>query len=97
MGPKGDSISLSAGHVSPRNATTCSRHAPKPYHPGLGGHPGIRKHIGDFVGLEVTKGKHLRILLRVVDVLSSHGCRNLVSLWDNLNAARGEGRDNAIH
>ena len=26
----------------------------------LSGHPGVRKHIGDFVGLEVTKGKHLR-------------------------------------
>ena len=37
----------------------------------LSGHPGIRKHIGDFVGLEVTKGKHLRILHQVVDVLSS--------------------------
>jgi len=37
----------------------------------LSDHPGIRKHIGDFVGLEVTKGKHLRILHQVVDVLSS--------------------------
>ena len=37
----------------------------------LSGHPGIRKHIGDFVGLEVTKGKHLRILRNVVDVLPS--------------------------
>lgn len=36
----------------------------------LSGHPGIRKHIGDFVGLEVTKRKHLRILLQVVDMLS---------------------------
>ena len=36
----------------------------------LSGHPGIRKHIGDFVGLEVTKGEHLRILLRVVDELA---------------------------
>ena len=37
----------------------------------LSGHPGVRKHIGDFVGLEVTKGKHLRILRNVVDVLPS--------------------------
>ena len=36
----------------------------------LSGHPGVRKHIGDFVGLEVTKGEHLRILLRVVDELA---------------------------
>ena len=35
------------------------------------GHPGVLKHIGDFVGLEVTKGKHLRILRNVVDVLPS--------------------------
>ena len=35
----------------------------------LSGHPGIRKYIGDFVGLEVTKGKHLRILRNVVDTL----------------------------
>ena len=35
------------------------------------GHPGVRKHIGDFVGLEVTKGKHLRILRNVVEVLPS--------------------------
>ena len=35
------------------------------------GHPGVLKHIGDFVGLEVTKGKHLRILQNVVDVLPS--------------------------
>ena len=34
-------------------------------------HPGIRKHIGDFVGLEVTKVKHLRILRQVVDALPS--------------------------
>ena len=37
----------------------------------LSGHPGVRKHIADFVGLEVTKGKHLRILRQVVDVLPS--------------------------
>ena len=37
----------------------------------LSGHPGVRKHIGDFVGLEVTKRKHLRILRSVVDVLPS--------------------------
>ena len=37
----------------------------------LSGHPGVRKHIGDFVGLEVTKGKHLRILRKVVDVVPS--------------------------
>ena len=35
----------------------------------LGGVPGVRKDIGDFVGLEVTKGKRLRILRQVVDVL----------------------------
>ena len=32
-------------------------------------HPGIRKHIGDFAGLEVIKRKHLRILRNVVEVL----------------------------
>ena len=37
----------------------------------LSGHPGVRKHIFDFVGLEVTKGKHLRILRSVVEVLPS--------------------------
>ena len=37
--------------------------------PCLSGHPGVRKHIGDFVGLEVTKGKHLRILQNVKKVL----------------------------
>ena len=37
----------------------------------LSGYPGVRKHIGDFVGLEVTKGKHLRILRNEVDVLPS--------------------------
>lgn len=35
----------------------------------LNGHPGIRKLIGDFVGLEVTKAKQLRILRSVVKVL----------------------------
>lgn len=35
----------------------------------LSGHPGIRKLIGDFVGLEVTKAKQLRILRSVVKVL----------------------------
>jgi hypothetical protein len=37
----------------------------------LSGHPGVRKHIGDFVGLEVTKKKHLCILRQVVDALPS--------------------------
>ena len=37
----------------------------------LSGHPGVRKHIGNFVGLEVTKRKQLRILRSVVDVLPS--------------------------
>ena len=32
----------------------------------LSGFPGVRKHIGDFVGMEVTKRKHLRILRNVV-------------------------------
>jgi hypothetical protein len=37
----------------------------------LSGHPGVRKHIGDFVGLEVTKAKQLlRILRQVVDLPS---------------------------
>ena len=35
----------------------------------LSGHPGVRKHIGDFVGLEVTKRRHLRILRSVLDVV----------------------------
>ena len=35
----------------------------------LCGHPGIRKQIGDFAGLEVTKAKQLRILRSVVEVL----------------------------
>ena len=35
----------------------------------LSGHPGVRQHIGDFVGLEVTKRKQLRILRNVVDTL----------------------------
>lgn len=37
----------------------------------MSGQPGIRKHIGDFVGLEVTKGNQLRILRNVADVLPS--------------------------
>ena len=37
----------------------------------LSGHPGVRKHIGNFVGLEVTKAKQLRILRNVVEVLPS--------------------------
>ena len=37
----------------------------------LSGHAGVRKHIGDFVGLEVTKRKHLRILHQAMDVLPS--------------------------
>ena len=37
----------------------------------LSGHPGVRKHIADFVGLEVTKAKQLRILQNVVEVLPS--------------------------
>ena len=37
--------------------------------PCLSGHSGVRKHIDDFVGLEVTKGKHLRILENVKKVL----------------------------
>ena len=37
----------------------------------LSGYPGVRKHIADFVGLEVTKAKHLRILRQVVEVLPS--------------------------
>jgi hypothetical protein len=36
----------------------------------LSGHPGVRKHIADFVGLEVTKRKQLRILRNVKEVLS---------------------------
>ena len=39
--------------------------------PCLSGHPGVRKHIGDFVGLEVTKRKQLGILRSVVEVLPS--------------------------
>ena len=38
----------------------------------LSGHPGVRKHIADFVGLEVTKGKHLRILRSVMEVLPAY-------------------------
>ena len=37
----------------------------------LSGHSGVRKDIGDFVGLEITKAKHLRILCQVVDVFPS--------------------------
>ena len=37
----------------------------------LNGHPGVRKHISDFVGLKVTKARQLRILRQVVDVLPS--------------------------
>ena len=37
----------------------------------LSGHPGVRKHIADFVGLEVTERKQLRILQSVVEVLPS--------------------------
>ena len=37
----------------------------------LSGLLGVRKHIGDFVGLEVTKGKQLRILRNVQEVLPS--------------------------
>ena len=32
----------------------------------LSGHPGVRNHIGDFAGMEVTTRKHLRILRNVV-------------------------------
>ena len=35
----------------------------------LNGHPGVREHICDFVGLEVTKRKHLRILRSLIDVM----------------------------
>lgn len=35
----------------------------------LSGVPGVRKNIGDFVGLEVTKKNHLRTLQNVVDIL----------------------------
>ena len=35
------------------------------------GHCGVRKNIGDFVGLEVTKEKQLRILRNVVDAVPS--------------------------
>ena len=38
----------------------------------LSGHPGVRKLVGDFVGQEVTKAKHLRILRNVVDVVPFH-------------------------
>ena len=38
----------------------------------LSGHPGVRRHIFDYVGLEVTKRKHLRILRNVVEVLPSY-------------------------
>ena len=38
----------------------------------LSGYPGVRKHIFDFVGLEVTKRKHLRILRSVVEVLPAY-------------------------
>ena len=37
----------------------------------LSGHPGVRKHIGDFVGLEITKGKQLRILRSLKEQLPS--------------------------
>ena len=35
----------------------------------LSGHPGIREHICDFVGREVTKKRHLHILRQVKDAL----------------------------
>ena len=38
----------------------------------FGGHPGIRKRIADFVGLEITKETHLRILRSVKNVLPSY-------------------------
>ena len=47
----------------------------------LSGHAGVRKHIADFVGLEVTKGKHLRILRQVVDVLPSFILRTEDEEW----------------
>jgi len=37
----------------------------------LSGHPGIRKHVADCVGLEVTQKRHLHILRQVKDVLPS--------------------------
>ena len=37
----------------------------------LSGQPGVRKHIAEFVGMEITKVKHLRILRSAVDVLPS--------------------------
>ena len=37
----------------------------------LSGHPGVRNHIGDFVGLEVTKRTQLGILRSVIDVFPS--------------------------
>jgi hypothetical protein len=37
----------------------------------LSGYPGVRKHIGEFVGLEVTKQEHLRILRNVAELLPS--------------------------
>ena len=54
----------------------------------LSGHPGIRKHIGDFVGLEVTKGKHLRILRQVVDVVPSFIRSTLVELMEQRRSNR---------
>ena len=41
----------------------------------LSGNPGIRKLIGDFVGLEVTKAKQLRILRSLVEALRQHRIR----------------------
>jgi len=38
----------------------------------LSGYPGVRKHIGDFIGVEVTKRKHLRILQSVKEVFPSY-------------------------
>ena len=35
----------------------------------LSGHPGVRKHIADFVGIKITRRKHLRILQSLVEVL----------------------------
>lgn len=53
----------------------------------LSGVPGVRKDIGDFVGLEVRKGKHLRILRQVVNVLPAllrQYSRNITPHWMEL-------------
>jgi hypothetical protein len=64
-------LSFLADDIPPRCAAARPRCEAKPCPSVLERSSGVREHIGNFVGLKVTKTKQLRILRNVVEVFPS--------------------------